>query len=206
MSQPWEGTDVTTAPNSRTGSITAPQQNTHMLGTHPLTDRLAEAPPQLESLVYSKPSPSTGVLYTAPEGHSLVCHCMALRCSQAHHTEGSAWFQGLQFGLDSSWKLKLLLPPLVDTVGRARSRLVSGLMVLLEVGEAHFVLQLGTKEGERINTLSWSLCFPIRSVWVYTVEPGQDTWYGEGEDFFASSLRIHLGLCVSYQALSRRAP
>lgn len=62
MSQHQEGTDVTTAPNSRSGSITAPQQNTHMLGTHPLTDRLAEAPPQLESLVYSKPSPSTGVL------------------------------------------------------------------------------------------------------------------------------------------------
>lgn len=41
------GADVTTAPNSRAGSITAPQQNTHMLGTHPLTDRLTEAPPQL---------------------------------------------------------------------------------------------------------------------------------------------------------------
>lgn len=88
MSQHREGADVTTAPNSRAGSITAPQQNTHMLGTHPLTDRLAEAPPQLESLGYSKLPPNTGVLYTTPEGQSLFCHCMLLRCPQANCTEG----------------------------------------------------------------------------------------------------------------------
>lgn len=88
MSQHQEGTDVTTAPNSRAGSITAPQENTHMLGTHPLTDRLAEAPPHLESLVYSEPSPSTGVLYTTSEGHSPFWHFAALKCSQASCTEG----------------------------------------------------------------------------------------------------------------------
>lgn len=72
MSQHREGADVTAAPNSHAGSITAPQQNTHMLGTHPLTDSLAEAPPHLELLVYSKPPPSTGVLYTTSKGHSLL--------------------------------------------------------------------------------------------------------------------------------------
>lgn len=108
MSQHREGADdVTTAPNSRAGSITAPQQNTHMLGTHPLTDRLAEAPPQLELLVYSKPSPSTGVSYTTPKDHSLFCHCMALRCSQANFARESDPFRA-RFEVDSNWKLELV--------------------------------------------------------------------------------------------------
>ena len=109
MSQHQEGTDVTTAPNSRSGSITAPQQNTHMLGTHPLTDKLSEAPPQLELLVYSERSPSTGVLYTTSEGHySLFWYCTALRCSQATSPEGKRLAQNPQLEVESDWKLRLL--------------------------------------------------------------------------------------------------
>lgn len=99
MSQHREGADVTTAPNSRAGSITAPQQNTHMLGTHPLTDRLAEAPPQLELLVYSKPSiPKHGVSYTTPKGQ--LCRGEVV---------------GSGFEVDSNWKPKLRFQSLVDT-------------------------------------------------------------------------------------------
>lgn len=71
--------------------------------------------------------------------------------------------------------------------------------------KAHFVLKLGTKEGERMHTLPWSLSFPICSVWVYAVKSGQNTWLGEG-GFLWLPLRFYLGLYFSYQALSRRVP
>lgn len=113
MSQHREGADVTAAPNSRAGSITAPQQNTHMLGTHPLTDSLAEAPPHLELLLYSKPYPSTGVSYTNPKGHSLLS-LHGTQMSLGQLCRGGKWsVPGPQFEVDSNWMLKLQLQPLV---------------------------------------------------------------------------------------------
>lgn len=116
MSQHREGADVTAAPNSRAGSIAAPQQNTHMLGTHPLTDRLAEAPPQLELLVYSKPSPSTGVSYATPKGHSLFVTAWPSDVPRPALQRGSVHIE-----VDSNWKPERRLQLLVDTNGCALS-------------------------------------------------------------------------------------
>lgn len=54
VSHHGEGADVTTAPSSHADSITRHMLSPkHMLGTHPLTDRLAEAPPGWEALVWT---------------------------------------------------------------------------------------------------------------------------------------------------------
>lgn len=61
--------------------------------------------------------------------------------------------------------------------GKALSPSVSGLMVLLELGGTLACSAVG---NQTVNTLSWSLSLPVCPVWVYAVEPDQNTWLGAG--------------------------
>lgn len=87
-------------------------------------------------------------------------------------------------------------------VGRALSPSLSGLVVLLELGEDSLVLQLGTKEGE------YSIMepqFPRVPCMGLCCGTRPEHMIG-GRRISLAGLGFHLGLCFSYQALSRRAP
>lgn len=97
------------------GSIirhTLSQNDTHMLGTHPLTDRLVEAPPQLEALVWTHVpghSQEEGSRTPFLEPRPTCYHIQGPQMFLSHlYRGGSDWFRITQGCL--RWELKLLLP------------------------------------------------------------------------------------------------